>query len=138
MRKKFIRLGSFLAFLAVILGAFGAHGLEGKITPDAIKTFQTGVQYQFYHAFGILLIALLIHYRKTSFLSLAAWLFLGGIICFSGSLYTFTFGKLLAIEVPGWVGPITPVGGLLFIIGWAFLFLSTFQDAHRVPRSKNA
>ncbi|MEN0007028.1 MAG: DUF423 domain-containing protein [Bacteroidota bacterium] len=136
MRKRFIRLGSLLAFLAVILGAFGAHGLEGKITPDQIDTFKTGVEYQFFHAFAILIVALLIHYRKTSFLPLSAWTFFIGILLFSGSLYAFTFFAFFDLAAPVWIGPITPLGGTLFIVGWGLLFLSTFQQSTYVKKDK--
>jgi uncharacterized membrane protein YgdD (TMEM256/DUF423 family) len=134
MRKRFIRIGGIVLMLAVILGAFGAHGLEQHLSTDDITTYKTGVEYQFYHGFGILIIALLIHYRKTSFLNYAAWAFLVGIIMFSGSLYFFTAAKVLNMDAPFWVGPITPLGGTLFIIGWICLIIATFQDADRKPR----
>lgn len=137
MRKNFLRLGSFLAFLAVILGAFGAHGLKSHLEVEQIATFETGVRYQFYHSFAILIVALLLHFRKKSYLPGAAWFFFAGIVCFSGSLYAFTFGALLNIKIPFWVGPVTPIGGICFIIGWALIFLSTFQNGHSNGNGSN-
>ncbi len=123
--------------LAVILGAFGAHGLEPYLEAKDIDTYRTGVTYQFYHGFGILVVALIIHYRKTAILPYAAWSFLGGIIMFSGSLYGFTAAKVLNMDAPSWLGPITPLGGTLFILGWIFLIIATFQEAERKTRKEN-
>lgn len=134
MRKRFIRIGGIVLMLAVIFGAFGAHGLKQYLSSDDIATYETGVEYQFYHGFGILIVALLIHYRKTSFLNYAAWAFLAGIIMFSGSLYFFTAAKVLNMEAPSWVGLITPLGGTLLIIGWICLIIATFQETERKSR----
>ena len=87
MRKTFLRIGALVAMLAVIFGAFGAHSLKEVLTTEKIATFEIGVRYQFYHAIGILLIGLLLYNRKNKLLIAAGWLFLGGVVLFSGSLY---------------------------------------------------
>ncbi len=107
------RVGAVLMFLDVALGAFGAHGLKDRLTPELLAVFETGVRYQAYHALGLLMIAALRGPDK------AAWCFLGGIVLFSGSLYA------LALTGVRWLGAITPVGGLLFLAGWLLLALKS-------------
>ncbi len=133
MRKTFLRLGSILALLAVAFGAFGSHGLRALVEPERISTFEIGVRYQFYHALGILLVAAIIHFGKKSFLVYAGWLFAAGIGLFSGSLYLLSLQDIFPVPT-SILGPITPIGGTLFIAGWAFLFLSTYQDYQRSSR----
>lgn len=102
------RLGAGFMFLAVGLGAFGAHALKNRLTPDMLAVFETGVKYQVYHALALLLLAALRGPNK------AAWCFSAGIVLFSGSLY------ILALTgVRKW-GAVTPIGGLLFLAGWLF------------------
>ena len=127
MRKRFLRLGAFLALISVALGAFASHGLQGKLTPEQIETFQTGVRYQFYHTFALLFLGLLFYRRKTRLMVIAGYLFLAGIICFSGSLYLLSAREWLNLDVE-WLGPVTPIGGVLFLLGWALFLLSTYQD----------
>ena len=106
------RLGAGLMFLAVGLGAFGAHALKSKLEPEMLAIFETGVKYQIYHALALLLIASLRGPSK------AAWCFTAGIALFSGSLY------LLALTgVKKW-GAVTPIGGVLFLAGWLILLFS--------------
>lgn len=103
------RLGAGFMFLAVVLGAFGAHALKNRLTPDMLAVFETGVKYQIYHALALLLLAALRGPNK------AAWCFSAGIVIFSGSLY------ILALTgVRKW-GAVTPIGGLLFLAGWLIL-----------------
>lgn len=131
MRKVFLRIGSLLAMLAVILGAFGAHALKEIISAEQLAIFDTGVRYHFYHALAILLVDVLIHFRKTNVLTTAGWIFLAGIVCFSGSLYVLAFREVLPFSV-SWLGPVTPLGGLFFIFGWLTLFLSTFVKSPKI------
>ena len=113
--------------LAVVLGAFGAHALKGKLPENALQTFETGVRYQMFHALALLLVALLAD-RIGGTLPLAAgWLFVAGIALFSGSLYLLSARTLLGIESWRWLGPITPLGGLCFIAGWATLALAVLR-----------
>lgn len=130
MRKTFLRLGSMLALLAVAIGAFGSHGLRDLVEPERINTFEIGVRYHFYHALAILLVAVIIHFGKKSFLVYAGWLFAAGIALFSGSLYLLSMQDILPVPA-GILGPVTPIGGTLFIVGWALLFFSTYQDHQR-------
>ncbi|MCC7547966.1 MAG: DUF423 domain-containing protein [Burkholderiales bacterium] len=107
-------LGAVAAMLAVILGAFGAHGLRARLPADALSVYHTGVQYHFWHALGVLAIGLtLLHLPASSAIRAAGWLMLAGIVIFSGSLY------LLATTGTRWLGAITPLGGLAFIAAWA-------------------
>ncbi|MFP6663328.1 MAG: DUF423 domain-containing protein [Deltaproteobacteria bacterium] len=109
-----IATGALLMALGVILGAFGAHGLEGKITPEKIEVFKTGVQYHLVHALGILLLGVFAAQLRepAGLLTAAFWCLLVGILLFSGSIYA------LALGGPRWLGPVTPLGGLSFIVGW--------------------
>ncbi|MFN5355148.1 MAG: DUF423 domain-containing protein [Bacteroidota bacterium] len=110
-----LRLGAALAALAVATGAFGAHGLKTLVDASALVTWETACRYHFFHALGILIAAFL----PASNARIASRFFLAGIILFSGSLYLLTFRDL--VELPGILGPITPIGGLCMIIGWLAL-----------------
>ncbi len=122
-----------MALLAVILGAFGAHILEEVITPDQLQSFQTGVRYQFYHALALLIIGILpFHFKPKRLFDITGWLFFIGIICFSGSIYLLACRDLLGLESWRWLGPITPFGGSLLIIGWTLLFFSFFKTDSKV------
>ena len=116
--------------VAVILGAFAAHALKTHLSPENLATFQTGVRYQFYHAFAILIVGMLLYSRKTNLLSISGWLFTTGILFFSGSLYLLAIRETMNLGL-SWLGPITPLGGLFFISGWVCLFISTYQDNQR-------
>ncbi len=117
-KGKYIQLAAFLGALAVIIGAFGAHGLEQFLQKlDRIETFETAVKYHFYHALAMLLTALLLqlHPEKT-LLKRSIWSFFMGILIFCGTLY------ILALTGITWLGAITPLGGVAFILGWVLLF----------------
>jgi uncharacterized membrane protein YgdD (TMEM256/DUF423 family) len=119
MAKGFFVAAAILAFLAVAGGAFGAHGLKSRVSSDMIDTFQTGIQYQFYHALGLLVVAVMMHlFSPGTMLKLSGFLFIGGIVVFSGSLY------VLVLTGIKWLGAITPIGGLAFLAGWVCLTLS--------------
>lgn len=123
MAKYFIFLGSLNAFLAVGLGAFGAHGLKTRITPDLLDVYHTGVQYHMFHALGLILVGIIAHWVSES--SLTMWsggLFLAGIIIFSGSLYVLSITGIRAF------GAITPVGGIAFLLGWALLAWASLKN----------
>lgn len=116
MIKLFLSLGSINALLAVMLGAFGAHGLKSRLSSEMIEIFQTGVQYHFYHALGLLAVGLLAyHFPQSAWLRWSGWLMFSGIILFSGSLY------LLSVTGIRWLGAITPIGGMAFIAAWILL-----------------
>ena len=127
MRKSFLVAGIILAGLAVALGAFGAHGLKKMVDEQAIEVFKTGVQYQFYHALALILTAILSQKFTARELNWAGNLFIVGVILFSGSLYAITAFKAMPAEVPQFIGPITPLGGVLFIGGWIFLLIAVLK-----------
>lgn len=114
----FIKLAAVLGAVAVAIGAFGAHGLEAVLTRNGrIETFETAVKYHFYHALAILLVGIMLGFlQENKKLKASAYSFLAGIIVFSGSLY------FLSLTNIRWLGAITPVGGLAFILGWILLF----------------
>lgn len=119
---NFISLGALNLMLAVILGAFGAHGLKERVTPEQLAWWHTGVNYHFWHALGLFGIGLLLlNQPALNAARSAGWLLQIGTIIFSGSLYAMTLGA------PRWFGAITPIGGLAFIVGWAVLAWATFK-----------
>ena len=115
MERIFFGLGSILAGIAVGLGAFGAHGLRGILSPEDLVTFETGVRYQMYHALALLGVAWAVTQWETVLLEWTGWLFVLGILVFSGSLY------ILVLPGQRWLGAVTPLGGLAFILGWILL-----------------
>lgn len=115
MERTFVAVGSVLALLAVALGAFGAHGLRGRVAPDMLEVYETAVRYHMYHALGMLAVAWTCARWPASAPAAAGWLFLAGIVVFSGSLY------LLVLTGQRWLGAVTPLGGLAFLLGWAVL-----------------
>ena len=122
MSKVFIILGSLNAFLAVALGAFGAHGLQNKLTEQMLATYETGVKYHMMHALGLILIGIISRYTSGSVLiNWSGWLICAGIVLFSGSLYLLSIGGIR------WLGAITPLGGLSFLAGWILLAIAAFK-----------
>ena len=113
-------VGAVAAFIGVGFGAFGAHGLRGRLTPEMLAVFETGVRYQMYHAFAILITALALARFDGWLIRTAGWLFTAGIVLFSGSLYA------LALTSVTMLGAITPIGGLAFLAGWACLAVAAF------------
>ena len=122
MSKIFIILGSLNAFLAVALGAFGAHRLQSKLTEQMLATYQTGVKYHMMHALGLILIGIISRWTSASVLiNWSGWFICAGIVLFSGSLY------LLSISGIRWLGDVTPLGGLSFLAGWILLAIAAFK-----------
>lgn len=116
--KTFIIIGAVNAFLAVALGAFGAHGLEGRLAPKYLEIWKTGVHYQMFHAAGLLIIGLLAgKIPAGSLFTTAGWLMLAGIVLFSGSLYVLSLTKI------GVLGAITPLGGVAFLAAWVLIIV---------------
>jgi uncharacterized membrane protein YgdD (TMEM256/DUF423 family) len=115
MERVFFGLGSISAGLAVALGAFAAHGLRARISPEALQTFETGARYHMYHALALLVVAWAATRWPGGAVTAAGWLFVAGTLLFSGSLY------LLAVTGVRVLGAITPFGGLAFILGWLAL-----------------
>lgn len=127
-----IRVGSVLGFLAVAIGAFGAHGLKARL--DALgtaATFHTGVEYHFYHTLAIVMLGLMCGPSRTQGASsVAGWAFLIGVLLFSGSIY------VLSITGVRKLGMITPFGGLCFLVGWVSLFLAAASGSFSGPPSR--
>jgi uncharacterized membrane protein YgdD (TMEM256/DUF423 family) len=124
MLRIFLLLGSANGLLAVALGAFGAHVLKDRLSSDMLAVFQTGVQYQMYHALALILVAILskqITHNAT--FSWSGWLFFVGIILFSGSLYALSLSGIKLL------GAITPLGGLAFLAGWSILVWGAFKQS---------
>ena len=123
MDRTFLLAGAVAGLVAVGFGAFGAHGLRGRLTPEMLAVFETGVRYHMYHALALLLTAALVARPGmgggTLFVA-AGWLFVAGIVLFSGSLY------LLAVTGVTMLGAITPIGGVAFLAGWACLAIAAF------------
>jgi len=124
MLKTWLVIGALSMALAVILGAFGAHGLKSRLSPDLLAIWHTGVDYHVYHALGLLLVAVTMgFFPDAGGLRWAAGLMLGGMLVFSGSLY------LLAVTGIRWLGAITPLGGLSLIAAWLTLAWSVWKAA---------
>src|SRR5437870_13258661 len=122
MDRTFLLAGAVAGLIAVAFGAFGAHGLRGRLTPEMLAVFETGVRYQMYHALALLLVAALAPHvpgNADTAYRVAGWLFLAGIVIFSGSLY------LLAVTGVTILGAITPIGGVAFLAGWAALAIAS-------------
>jgi uncharacterized membrane protein YgdD (TMEM256/DUF423 family) len=121
MERFLFGAGALAALLGVALGAFGAHALRDRLAPDLLAIFETGVRYHFYHALGLLAAAYAAGRWPGGAPVAAGWLFLAGIVIFSGSLY------LLSITGVRWLGAITPVGGVAFIAGWGALLWTVLR-----------
>lgn len=129
MSKTSILLGSFFAATSIGLGAFGAHGLlkhveSGLMDLRMVQSFETAARYQMYHALALVLLGIVMKvYSDHKRLTIAMWLFVLGTIFFSGSLYFIATRTIIGWENWQWIGPVTPIGGLLFIGGWISLII---------------
>jgi uncharacterized membrane protein YgdD (TMEM256/DUF423 family) len=119
--RQFLFLGALSAFVAVAAGAFGAHGLRGRLAPDLLAVFETGVRYHLVHALALIVVALVVPRRRGRAAPAAAWLFVLGTVLFSGSLYVLALSGVRA-----W-GAVTPFGGVAWLAGWALLALAAIQ-----------
>jgi uncharacterized membrane protein YgdD (TMEM256/DUF423 family) len=113
--------------LAVILGAFGAHSLKSMLPADKLITYNTGITYHFYHLFAMTFAWFAMGKKKEKWAKRSFWCFCIGIIFFSGSIYLLATRDLIGLVNYKWLGPITPIGGLFFILGWMFLGLSFYN-----------
>lgn len=119
--KVFLVLGTLNAFVSIALGAFGAHGLKDKLSVKYLDIYQTGVQYQMFHALGLLAVGILfatVTQNQTSLMNWAGWLMFIGIVFFSGSLYVLSLTKISVL------GAITPIGGVCFLVSWIILTIA--------------
>ena len=122
MDRLFFVIGSLAAFAGVALGAFAAHGLKGRVTPELLATFEIGVRYHIYHALALLAAAWACARWPGALATASGWLFLAGIVIFSGSLYA------LSLTGARWLGAITPLGGLAFLGGWLCLAWTAWRS----------
>ena len=130
MNERTLAWAAGILLLAVALGAFGAHGIQGRVDARAYQNWGTAAQYQFYHGLALLGLAALAGRLPVRLVSFVRILFLLGILCFCGSLYLLAVRDLLGM--PGLarvLGPITPLGGLMFIGGWAVILIGAFRKA---------
>ena len=124
MERIFVLFGSILMFIGVGAGAFGAHGLSSYFAqyPHLEGTYETAVRYQIYHALALFVSAWLAGKFPSAMITWAGYLFLAGVILFSGSLFLLVFTRI------NWLGAITPLGGVAFLGGWALLFISAWRN----------
>jgi uncharacterized membrane protein YgdD (TMEM256/DUF423 family) len=120
MDRTFLLIGALAGAAGVGLGAFGAHGLRGRLSPEMLAVFETGVRYHMYHALALVATAVLAGRLDGRLVTAAGWLFTSGIVLFSGSLY------VLALTGVAIFGAITPIGGLAFLAGWTCLAIAAF------------
>lgn len=123
--RLFLSLGAASAFIAVAAGAFGAHALRDRLSPDLLAVFETGARYHMYHALALLAVGILLSRftgAEAPWLTASGWLFLAGTVLFAGSLYVLAFTGVR------WLGAITPLGGLAFLAGWAALAVGVWRS----------
>lgn len=116
-------LGAIAAGIAVMLGAFGAHGLKSRVEPELLAVFETGVRYHMYHALALLAVGWASTRWPSALVAASGWAFLAGILIFSGSLY------LMTLTGARWLGAVTPIGGVAFIVGWIALAAGVWRGA---------
>ncbi len=121
MPGTWVAVAAVNGLMAVIAGAFGAHALKDRLEPGQLATFEVGVRYQMYHALGLMAVAWVMSVRPTRVATASAVCMLVGIVLFSGSLYGLSLAKWR------WLGPITPIGGLCFIVGWVLLAIAALK-----------
>jgi uncharacterized membrane protein YgdD (TMEM256/DUF423 family) len=126
-RKKLVLLGSCFGGIGIILGAFGAHGLESIISEDAIITFETGVKYQIYHALFLLFLSTQT-FTTEKLNKILFWLILAGVVFFSGSIYGLATNELTSFDFKA-IAWITPIGGTLLILSWALVFIHIIKKS---------
>ena len=121
MQNLFFAFGSASSLLGVVFGAFGAHALKSKLSPDMLETFEVAVRYQIYHGLGLIAAAWAVSQWQNQLTAASGWFFFAGILIFSGSLYVLSFTGFR------WLGAITPIGGLAFIVGWGCLTIAAIR-----------
>ncbi|HET7628651.1 MAG TPA: DUF423 domain-containing protein [Bacillales bacterium] len=119
--KGFVALGSLMAFLGVVIGAFGAHSLKNIVTGKWADIYETGVHYHLIHALALILVGILADKFPGTFMQAAGWLLFAGIVLFSGSLYVMSITKISVL------GAITPIGGVAFLAGWVFVLVAVLR-----------
>jgi uncharacterized membrane protein YgdD (TMEM256/DUF423 family) len=128
VKRFYIIAGVLFAAVAVILGAFGAHALKAKLETDMLQVFETGVRYQIYHAFALIVTGILSEKLKSNSVNFAGNFFIAGILFFSGSLYLLSTKEIIGAGSMQFLGPVTPLGGLCFLIGWGMLLHALIKN----------
>lgn len=137
MTKKYLITVGFLGATSVILGAFGSHLLRSHLSAGSMQIFETGLQYQMYHTLALLAMVFMNRYVSRSFLNFIFYFFTIGIVLFSGSLYILSMQELFGFKV-GFLGPVTPVGGMLLILGWVTLIVAGSNYEHKKRSHKKS
>jgi uncharacterized membrane protein YgdD (TMEM256/DUF423 family) len=127
MRNKFIIIGSFFALTATIAGALGAHALKNIIPPSSLESFKTGVEYQMYHAIALIFTGILMYQNDKKKIRWVGYFFIAGIFFFSGSIYALSTSRVTGIDF-SFLGPVTPIGGLLFMTGWILIIFNFIKN----------
>lgn len=134
MSRKTLIIGSLSAALSIALGAFGAHGLlkhveSGLMDLRMVQSFETAARYQMYHALALVILGIGMKvFGEQKLLKAAMWLFVAGTVCFSGSLYFIATRNIIGWENWQWIGPVTPLGGLLFMAGWLMIVIHFIRN----------
>lgn len=121
--RKYVLTGGSFALLALVLGAFASHALKAHFSTEVLQSFQTGIRYMMYHGLALMIFSQISWARNPLIFRLFFW----GIVLFSFSIFILCFGKLTPFDF-SWLGPVTPIGGSLLILGWALLLWKTFQN----------
>ena len=127
MPRKLFILTALSGLIAVVIGAFGAHALVDKIPAASLASYKTGVSYQFYHTLAAMLSLMIFLHQPSKYFLRAAVCFLVGVLLFSGSIYLLATRSMTGISFTNILGPMTPIGGLFFMIGWLMLIMGTFN-----------
>ena len=127
MHRQLIQLGAICMAISISLGALGAHQLKKMLSASSLEIFHTAVDYMLYHSFAFLILAALLHLLDAKYLLRAARLFAAGLLLFSGSLFAICALQYKVVAVPMWLGMLTPIGGICFIVGWAMVALAAFR-----------
>lgn len=136
----YIKTGFAISAFCVILGAFASHMLKEMLGPSDLATFDTGTKYMFYHAMAISFISLSHRKFHQNILDVSVFLFLGGMVFFTGSLYLLATRNIWGDDSYTWLGALTPIGGVMFISGWLMLILKGFiknDDDNATKKSKH-
>ena len=125
-RNFLLRVATLSGLLAVMLGAFGAHGLRSVLDEKTMHAYETAVLYHFIHTLVLVAMSMASDQQESVYFRRAAGLFIAGAVCFSGSLYAIAFTRAAGMDM-SWLGPVTPVGGILFMAGWLMLLLHAIR-----------
>ena len=126
MQKAFLVVAALAGLTSVVFGAFGAHSLKPHISPDQLHAWETGVQYQIYHALALFMCFLYLRKEYSANIRNAGICFMAGILCFSGSLYLLAIKDITGIPTVI-IGPVTPIGGFFFIVGWGLVLIQALK-----------